>query len=97
MLSEKRRPPYLGYGIRHLDRIAHGQILAAAGVIDLDDRAGLAQRRLLGDLLHRQDRPYRNVARVADIHDLELVLVMVHCSMVSKMCRSRGSRAAGLA
>ena len=48
--------------------------LPARRVIDLDDGAGRAQRRLLGDLLHRQDRPDRDVVLVADLHDLELGL-----------------------
>src|SRR6516225_5787658 len=61
-------------GARRLDGVADGQILAARGVIDLDHGAGLAQRRLLGDLLHRQDRADRDVDRVADVHDLELGL-----------------------
>src|SRR5579863_1779625 len=41
-------------------------------MIDLDDSAGGAQRRLVGDFLHRQDRSDRNVVLVACIHDLEL-------------------------
>src|SRR4029079_5373218 len=49
-----------------------GQIFAAAGMVDLDHRAGVAQRLLLGDLLHRQDRPDWNIDRVAFLHDLEL-------------------------
>src|SRR6516225_3599847 len=61
-------------GARRLDGVADGKILAARGVIDLDHGAGLAQRRLLGDLLHRQDRADRDVDRVADVHDLELGL-----------------------
>src|SRR5436853_3279587 len=43
-------------------------------MIDLDHGAGRAQRRLLGDLLYRQDRPDRNVDRVAKVHHLELGL-----------------------
>src|ERR671937_2954105 len=74
MLAEQRRAFYFGDRVRHLDRIADGQILAARGVIDFDHGAGLAQRRLLGDLLHREDRPDRNVDAVADVHDLELAL-----------------------
>src|SRR5262249_61739488 len=74
MLAEQRRAFYFGDRVRHLDRIADGQILAARGMIDFDHGAGLAQRRLLGDLLHREDRPDWNVATVADVHDLELAL-----------------------
>src|SRR5262249_35402611 len=60
--------------VRHLDGIADRQILAAGRVIDLHHGAGLAQRLLLGELLHRQDRPNRNVERIAQLHDLELGL-----------------------
>src|SRR5712672_2129437 len=74
MLAEQRRTFHLGDRVRHLHGIADGQIFAPRRVIDLDHRAGLAQRRLLGDLLHRQDRADRNVELVADIHDLELGL-----------------------
>ena len=41
-------------------------------MIDLDDGAGRAQRLLLGDLLHRQDRPARDVVLVEQVHGLEL-------------------------
>src|SRR5215468_5773692 len=74
VLAEQRRAYHFGDRVRHLDGVADGEILAARGVIDLDHGAGLAQRRLLGDLLHRQDRTDRDVDRVADIHDLELGL-----------------------
>src|SRR5260221_10510888 len=74
VLAEQRRASHFGDRVRHLDGVADGKILAALGVIDLDHGAGLAQRRLLGDLLHRQDRPDRDVDRVADVHDLELGL-----------------------
>src|SRR6516165_5729530 len=74
VLAEQRRASDLGDRVRHLDGVADGEILAARGVIDLDHGAGLAQRRLLGDLLHRQDRADRDVDRVADVHDLELGL-----------------------
>src|SRR2546430_1419290 len=74
VLAEQRRASHFGDRVRHLDGIADGKILAARGVIDLDHGAGLAQRRLLGDLLHRQDRADRDVDRVADVHDLELGL-----------------------
>src|SRR5262245_45983181 len=74
VLAKERRALHLGDRVRHLHRVAHGQILAARGMIDLDHGAGLAQRRLLGDLLHRQDRADRDVDAVADVHDLELGL-----------------------
>src|SRR3546814_1825956 len=64
----------LGQGIRQLDRVAHGQVLAALGVIDLDDGAGLAQARLLGQLLHGEDGAAGNVQRIAGRHHLELGL-----------------------
>ena len=72
VLAEQRRALHLARRVRQLDRIADGQILAARRMIDLDHGAGLAQRLLLGDLLHREDRPDRNVDRVAFLHDLEL-------------------------
>src|SRR5262249_30575771 len=50
VLAEQRRAFHFGDRVRHLDGIADGKILAARGVIDLDHGAGLAQRRLLGDL-----------------------------------------------
>ncbi len=74
MLAEQRRALHVGRAVGHLDRIADGQVLAARRVIDLDDGAGLAQRRLLGDLLHRQDRAARDVVLVEDVHRLELGL-----------------------
>src|SRR6516165_3470683 len=74
MLAEQRRASHFGDRVRHFDGVADGEIFAARGVIDLDHGAGLAQRRLLGDLLHRQDRADRNVDCVANVHDLELRL-----------------------
>src|SRR5262245_32812325 len=74
VLAEQRRPRHLAGRVRHLDWIADGQILAARRMIDLDHRAGRAQRRLLGDLLHGQDRADRNIDRVAEIHYLEFGL-----------------------
>ncbi len=64
----------LGDRVGELDRVADRQILAARRMIDLDHGAGVAQRRLLGQLLHRQDRADRDVERVALVHDLELGL-----------------------
>src|SRR5712691_6046874 len=60
VLAEQRRAFHFGDRVRHLDRVADGEILAARGVVDLDHGAGLAQRRFLGDLLHRQDRADRD-------------------------------------
>ena len=74
VLAKERRTPHVGGRVRQLDRIADGQVPAASRMIDLDDGAGRAQRRLLGDLLHRQDRSDRNVLLVADVHDFELGL-----------------------
>ena len=48
-------------------------------MVDLDHGAGLAQRLLLGDLLHRQDRADRNVVLLQMSMTSNLVLVMVHC------------------
>src|SRR6266581_2410837 len=74
MLAEQRRTLDLGRAVGELDRVADAEVLAARRVVDLDDGAGLAQRRFLGDLLHRQDRPAGNVVLVEDIHGLELGL-----------------------
>src|SRR5262245_28339550 len=41
VLAKERRALHLGDRVRHLHRIAHGQILAARGMIDLDHGAGL--------------------------------------------------------
>src|SRR5215469_7452695 len=43
-------------------------------MIDLDHGAGLAERLVLGDLLHRQDRSAGDVVLVENIHGLELGL-----------------------
>ncbi len=74
MLAKERRARDVGRAVGHLDRIADGQILAALRVVDFDDGARLAQRRLLGDFLHRQDRAARDVVLVEDVHRLELGL-----------------------
>src|SRR6266542_6476785 len=74
VLAQQRRARHLGRAVRHLDRIADRQILAALRVIDLDDGSGLAQRRLLGDLFHRQNWTAGNVVLVEHVHRLELVL-----------------------
>src|SRR5450759_1800872 len=74
MLAQQRRALHLGDRIGQFDRIADAQIFSAGRVIDLDHRTGLAQRLVLGDLLHRQNRPDRNIDRIADVHDLELGL-----------------------
>src|SRR5690348_5432913 len=43
-------------------------------MVDFDHRTGLAQRLILGELLHRQDRAAGNVVLVEDAHGLELIL-----------------------
>src|ERR1700761_4167028 len=43
-------------------------------MVDFDQRAGRIKRLVLGDLLHRQDRPARNVVLVENFHRLELGL-----------------------
>src|SRR5664279_4886927 len=43
-------------------------------MVDLDDGAGRAQRLVLGNFLHRQNRADWNIDRIADVHDLELGL-----------------------
>ena len=53
MLSQQRRALDLGRRVGQLDRVADGKIRPALRVIAFDDGAGLAQRRLLGQLFHR--------------------------------------------
>jgi len=43
-------------------------------MIDFDDRASFTQGGFLGNFLHGQDRPARNIERIAEFHDIELVL-----------------------
>src|SRR5688572_4085215 len=74
VLAQERRALHLGRAVRHLDRVAHRQVLASRGVVDLDDGSRRPKRRLLGDLLHRQDRTARDVVLVEDVHRLELGL-----------------------
>src|SRR5437899_7679553 len=49
-------------------------LFRSRGVVDFDDGAGFAQGGLLGDLLHRENRPARDVVLVEDFHGLELGL-----------------------
>src|ERR1700686_600526 len=74
MLAKQWGTRYLGGTFRHLDRVANGQVLATLGMIDLDHGSRLPQRRLLGDLLHRQDRAAWDVVLVEQLHRLELGL-----------------------
>src|SRR6202522_438518 len=74
MLAKQRRALHLARAIRQFDRIADRQVFAPLGVIDLDDRAGGAQRLIFGQFLHRQDRTAGNVVLVEDLHRLELGL-----------------------
>src|SRR3546814_544565 len=74
VLAEQRRALHVGRRVRQLDRVADGQVLAALRMVDLDDGAGRAQARLLGQLLHGEDRAAGDVQRVAGRHDLELRL-----------------------
>src|SRR5215510_14010288 len=48
VLAEQRRALHVADAVRHLDRVADRQILAALRMIDLDHGAGLPQRWLLG-------------------------------------------------
>src|SRR5216683_2220334 len=74
VLAEQRRALHVGGAVGHLDRIADRQVLAARRMIDFDDGAGLPQRWLLREFLHRQDRAARDVVLVQDVHRLELAL-----------------------
>src|ERR1700741_830114 len=60
VLTKQWRPSHLRNVVRHFDRIADREILAAPGVIDLDHRAGLAQGLIFREFLHRQDRTDRD-------------------------------------
>ncbi|GCC46453.1 hypothetical protein chiPu_0030492, partial [Chiloscyllium punctatum] len=60
--------------IRQLDRVADREILPAGRVIDFDHGAGRAQRLVLGEFLHRQDRAAGDVVLVEDLHRLEFCL-----------------------
>src|SRR5437879_11104029 len=64
VLTEERGAPDLRDAVGHLDRIAHRQVLAACGMIDLDDGAGGAQRGLRGQLFHGQNRAARNIVLI---------------------------------
>src|SRR3546814_5999904 len=66
----RRSSDLVGRRVRQLDRVADGQVLAALRMVDLDDGAGRAQARLLGQLLHGEDRAAGDVQRVAGRHDL---------------------------
>src|SRR6185312_11012217 len=74
VLAEQRRTLHLADRIRQFDRIADREVLAARRMIHLNHRAGLTQRLVRRDLLHRQDRTARNVVLVEDLHGLELGL-----------------------
>ena len=76
---EEWRSLDVGRTVRHLDRIAHREVFAARRVIDLDDGAGLAQRRFVRDLFHRENRSARDVVLVEDVHRLELGLRLRPC------------------
>src|SRR6202030_3699063 len=74
MLAEQGRARYLAWAVRHLDGIANREGFAALGMIHLDDGAGGAQRLILDQLLHRQDRAAGDVVLVENLHRLELGL-----------------------
>ena len=97
VLAEQRRPLHVGRTVRHLDRIAHRQVLAARRVIDLDDCARLAQRGLLSDLLHGENRSAGDVVLVEYVHRLELGLRFRPLLDRAKISIRCGSRAFGVA
>src|SRR5438477_3228248 len=71
VLAKQRRTGDVARAVRHLDGIADRKILAAGGVIDLDHGAGGAQRLILDQFLHRQDRTTGDVILVEDFHRFE--------------------------
>src|SRR5712672_895273 len=74
MFAEQGRTRDLGRAVRHLDGIADREVFAALGMIDLDHGAGRAQRLILDQFLHRQDRTAGDVVLVENVHRLELGL-----------------------
>src|SRR5712672_2107135 len=74
MFAEQRRARDLGRAVRHLDGIADREVFAALGMIDLDHGAARAQRLILDQFLHRQDRTAGDVVLVENVHRLELGL-----------------------
>src|SRR6185312_11399272 len=74
VLAEQRRTLHLADRIRQFDRITDREVLAARRMIHLNHRAGLTQRLVRRDLLHRQDRTARDVVLIEDFHGLELGL-----------------------
>ena len=74
MLAKKRRARHVGRAIRQFDRIADGEIFSPRRMIDLDHRAGGAQRLILGKFLHGKDGADRDIDGIAEIHHLELGL-----------------------
>src|SRR6266403_136584 len=74
MFAEQGRTRDLGGAVRHLDGIADREVFAALGMIHFNHGAGGAQRLILDQLLHRQDRAAGDVVLVKDLHRLELGL-----------------------
>src|SRR5271170_5854023 len=52
MFSEQRRTGDMRRTVAHFYGVAHGKILAALGMIHLDDGTALAQGRFMRQLLH---------------------------------------------
>src|SRR5690348_4387183 len=75
VLAQQRRRRDLGLEIRELDRAADRQVSAAHLVRHFDDRAGLAHRFVIGQLLHAEHGRARNVELAQDVDRLELRLV----------------------
>src|SRR5262245_4853036 len=68
VLPEERGASDLRWRVRQLDWVPHGQVLASLRVIDFDDSAGLAERRLFCQLPHGENRTARDIQRVEGIH-----------------------------
>src|SRR5437762_3281228 len=56
VFTQQRGTRHHGRTVGHLDRIADRKVFATLGMIDLDHGAGGAQRLILDQFLHRQDR-----------------------------------------
>src|SRR5262249_34555688 len=75
VLTEQRGARDTGLEPGELDRAAHGQVRPATLLLDLHDGPALAQRGVLGDLLHAQHRRAGHLPLAPDVDRLVLRLV----------------------
>src|SRR5690242_19861445 len=74
MFTKQWRTEHFAWAVRQLDWIADRKILAANGMVDFHNGSGCSQRLVLGEFLHRQDRPAGDIELVKDVHGIELGL-----------------------